>query len=143
VLVTDGANNAGAIDPVSAAVLCKGLGIKVYTIGVGSAGRVPVPLPVQDPITGQTVIRRFMMNVPVDEELLRQIAGRTGGQFFRATDREGLRRIFRSIDTLEKTPLQVKRYVRYREAFPPLVWAGLALLLLPLATAGLQVTAEP
>jgi Ca-activated chloride channel family protein len=143
VLVTDGANNAGAIDPISAAALCKGLGLKVYTIGVGSAGRVPVPLPVQDPITGQTVTRRFMMNVPVDENLLRQIAGRTGGQFFRATDREGLRRIFRSIDQLEKTPLQVKRYVRYREAFPPLVWAGLALLLLPLATAGLQVTAEP
>lgn len=144
VLVTDGANNAGAIDPVSAASLCKGLGIKVYTIGVGSAGRaVPVPLPVQDPVTGQTAIRRVMMNVPVDEDLLRQIAGRTGGQFFRATDREGLRRIFRSIDQLEKTPLQVKRYVRYREAFPPLVWAGLALLLLPLATAGLQVTAEP
>jgi Ca-activated chloride channel family protein len=143
VLVTDGANNAGAIDPISAAALCKGLGLKVYTIGVGSAGRVPVPLPVQDPITGQTVTRRFMMNVPVDENLLRQIAGRTGGQIFRATDREALRRNFRSIDQLEKTPLQVKRYVRYREAFPPLVWAGLALLLLPLATAGLQVTAEP
>ena len=143
VLVTDGANNAGAIDPVSAAALCKGLGLKVYTIGVGSGGRVPVPLPMQDPVTGRTVIRRVVMNAPVDEELLRQIAGRTGGQFFRATDREGLRRIFQSIDQLEKTPLQVKRYVRYREAFPPLVWAGLALLLLPLATAGLQVTAEP
>ena len=143
VLVTDGANNAGAIDPISAAALCKGLGLKVYTIGVGSAGRVPVPLPMQDPVTGQTVIRRVMMNAPVDENLLRQIAGRTGGQFFRATDRDGLRRIFQSVDQLEKTPLQVKRYVRYREAFPPLVWAGLALLLLPLATAGLQVTAEP
>jgi Ca-activated chloride channel family protein len=94
-------------------------------------------------VTGRTVIRRVIMNAPVDEELLRQIAGRTGGQFFRATDREGLRRIFQSIDQFEKTPLQVKRYVRYREAFPPLVWAGLALLLLPLATAGLQVTAEP
>jgi Ca-activated chloride channel family protein len=145
VLVTDGGNNAGAIDPISAAALCKGLGIKVYTIGVGSAGGrgVPVPLQMQDPVTGLTVTRRVLMNVPVDEALLQQIAGRTGGQFFRATDREGLRRIFRSIDQLEKTPLQVKRYVRYREAFPPLVWAGLALLLLPLATAGLQVTAEP
>lgn len=143
VLVTDGANNAGAIDPVSAAALCKGLGIKVYTIGVGTGGKVPVPLPMQDPVTGQVVTRRVLMNAPVDENLLRQIAGRTGGQFYRATDREGLRRIFQSIDQLEKTPLQVKRYVRYREAFPPLVWAGLALLLLPLATAGLQVTAEP
>jgi len=143
VLVTDGANNAGAIDPVSSAILCKGLGIKVYTIGVGSAGRVRVPIPTQDPVTGQTVIQRVMMNVPVDENLLRQIAQRTGGQFYRATDRESLRRIFQEIDRLEKTPLQVKRYVRYREAFPPLAWAGLAFLLLPLAAAGLQVTAEP
>ncbi len=143
VLVTDGVNNAGAIDPLSAAALCKGLGIKVYTVGVGTGGRVPVPLPMQDPITGQTVIRRVLMDAPVDTALLQQIARRTGGQFFRATDREGLRRTFQSIDQLEKTPLQVKRYVRYREAFPPLVWAGLALLLLPLATAGLQVTAEP
>jgi Ca-activated chloride channel family protein len=143
VLVTDGANNAGAIDPLSAAALCKGLGIKVYTIGVGAAGRVPVPVPTQDPVTGKIVIRRVMMDVPVDEELLRQIAGRTGGQFYRATDTQGLQRIFHEIDRLEKTPIQVKRYVRYQEAFPPLVWAGLALLLLPLAAAGLEVTAEP
>jgi Ca-activated chloride channel family protein len=143
VLVTDGVNNAGAIDPISAAALCKGLGIKVYTIGVGSAGRVPVPIPQQDPLTGKIVTRHYMMNVPVDEELLRQISQRTGGQFYRATDREGLRRIFQQIDQLEKTPLQVKRYVRYTEAFPPLAWAALAFLLLPLAAAGLQVTAEP
>ena len=143
VLVTDGGNNAGAIDPISAAALCKGLGLKVYTIGVGSQGRVPVPLPMQDPVTGQIVTRRVMMNVPVDEALLQQIAQKTGGTFYRATDRESLQRIFAQIDRLEKTPLQVKRYVRYREAFPPLVWAALGLLLLPLAAAGLQVTAEP
>ncbi len=143
VLVTDGANNAGAIDPASAAALCKGLGIKVYTIGVGAAGRVPVPVPTQDPVTGKVVTRKVMMDVPVDEALLRQIAARTGGQFYRATDTQGLQRIFREIDRLEKTPIQVKRYVRYQEAFPPLVWAGLALLLLPLAAAGLEVTAEP
>lgn len=143
VLVTDGANNAGAIDPVSAAALCKGLGIKVYTIGVGSAGRVSVPVPVQDPVTGKIVTRHVMMDVPVDEPLLHQIAGRTGGQFFRARDTQGLHHVFREIDRLEKTPIQVKRYVRYQEAFPPLVWAGLALLLLPLAAAGLEVTAEP
>jgi Ca-activated chloride channel homolog len=143
VLVTDGVNNAGAIDPVSAAALSKGLGIKIYTIGVGSAGRVPVPLPVQDPVSGRTVTRRYMMNVPVDEALMTQIAERTGGHFYRATDQQSLQRIFREIDRLEKTPLQVKRYVRYREAFPPLVWAGLGLLLLPVVAAGSKVTAEP
>lgn len=143
VLVTDGVNNAGAIDPVSAAAVCAGLGIKIYTVGVGSGGRVPVPLPAQDPVTGRTVIRTFMMDIPVDEPLLREIAGRTNGQFFKATDHQSLQRIFREIDQLEKTPLLVKRYVRYREAFPPLVWAGLGLLLLPVAAAGLKVTAEP
>ena len=143
VLVTDGVNNTGAIDPISAAALCKGLGIKVYTVGVGSGGRVTVPLTAQDPVTGRTVIRRYLMNVPVDEPLMRQIAQRTGGTFYKATDRESLQRIFREIDRLEKTPLQVKRYVRYREIFPPLVWAGLGLLLLPFAAAGLKVTAEP
>src|SRR5206468_3253312 len=90
---------------------------------------------------GQIVTRRVMMNVPVDEALLQQIAQKTGGTFYRATDRESLRRIFAQIDRLEKTPLQAKRYVRYREAFPPLAWAALALLLLPLAPAAAAAAA--
>jgi Ca-activated chloride channel family protein len=142
-LVTDGVNNAGEIDPRSAAAVCKGLGIRVHTIGVGAGGRVPVPLRVPDPITGGRTVRRVMMEVPVDEELLAAIARRTGGRFFLATDPESLRGVFGSIDRLEKTPLRVKRYVRYREAFPPLAWAALGLLLLPLATTLSQVTAEP
>ena len=142
-LVTDGANNAGEIDPLSAAALAKGLGIKIYTVGVGSAGRVPVPLNLPNPITGQRELRRVLMDVPVDEVLLKQIADKTGGQFYKASDREALRRIFQQIDRLEKTPLQVKRYVRYREASPPFLWAGLGFLLLPLAAAGMKVTAEP
>lgn len=144
VLVTDGANNAGEIDPGSAAALCDGLGIKVYTIGVGgSTGVVPVPRQIRDSFTGQVTTQRVMMRVPMDEPLLREIAARTGGRFFKATDRESLGHGFAEIDRLEKTPLKVQRYVRYREAFPPLVWSGLALLLLPLAAAGVRVTAEP
>ncbi|HTQ79042.1 MAG TPA: hypothetical protein VMM92_03535, partial [Thermoanaerobaculia bacterium] len=65
------------------------------------------------------------------------------GRFYKAGNREALRGIFQEIDRLEKTPLQVKQYVRYREASPPFLWAGLALLLLPLATASLRWTAEP
>jgi Ca-activated chloride channel family protein len=144
VLVTDGVNNAGEIDPLSAAAVCDGLGIKVYTVGVGSTtGVAPVPLPQMDPVTGERVIKRTLMRVPVDEKLLRQIARRTAGRYFKATDREGLRQVFAEIDRLEKTPLRIKRYVRYREAFAPLAWAGLALLLLPFAAAGARVTAEP
>jgi Ca-activated chloride channel family protein len=143
VLVTDGGNNAGEIDPLSAAAMCKGLGLKVYTVGVGTAGRVPVPVPIYDPETGRTELRRQLMNVSVDEQLLRLIAQRTGGRYWKATDRRSLQETFRDIDQLEKTPLRVKRYVRYREAFAPLALAGLALMMLPLAMAGVQVTAEP
>jgi Ca-activated chloride channel homolog len=143
VLVTDGGNNAGEIDPLSAAALCRGVGIKVYTVGVGTAGRVPVPFPVFNPMTGQREMQRVLMDVTVDEELLRQIARRTGGQYYKASSQESLRRIFADIDRLEKTPLKVKRYVRYREAFTPLAWAGLSLLLAPLACAAARITAEP
>ena len=143
VLVTDGVNNAGEIDPLSAAAVAKGLGIKVYTIGVGRAGRVPVPITVRDPLSGRQEIRRVMMDVEVDEKLLQAIADRTGGSFFSATDPRALAEIFGRIDLLEKTPVQVKRYVRYHESFQPFAWTGLALLLLPLAAGALRITAEP
>ncbi len=142
-LITDGVNNAGEIDPLSAAAACAGLGIKVYTIGVGSnRSLVPITQTHQNAL-GQQETRRVMMRVPMDERLLQEIAKRTGGQFFRATDPQALREVFTEIDRLEKTPLRVQRYVRYREAFPPLAWAGLGFLLLPLAMAGIRVTAEP
>ena len=142
VLVTDGVNNRGEIDPDTAAAVCEGLGIKVYTVGVGTAGTVPVPMPFRS-ASGKVETRHVMMNVEVDEELLRQIARRTDGRFFKATDPAALRHIFAEIDQLEKTPMQVKRYVRYREAFTPLVWSALALLAVPLALAFLGLTAEP
>jgi Ca-activated chloride channel family protein len=142
-LVTDGVNNAGEIDPISAAAVASGLAIKVYTIGVGTEGRATVPVPVTNPITGEREVRRVPMNLQVDEALLQQIAERTGGRFYRATDQEALRRVFDDIDRLEKTSLEVKRYVRYREAFMPLAWAALALVLLPLPLALAGWTAEP
>ncbi|MGE5233957.1 MAG: vWA domain-containing protein [Acidobacteriota bacterium] len=143
VLVTDGVNNAGEIDPLSAAAVCKGLGLRVYTVGVGTSGRVLVPVQDTDPVTGETVTRRVPMEVGIDEKLLAQIAAQTGGRYFRATDRTELEAGFDEIDRLEKTPLQVKRYVRYQEDFAPWAWAALGLLLLPLAFRGLRLTAEP
>ncbi|MEM1205254.1 MAG: VWA domain-containing protein [Acidobacteriota bacterium] len=142
VLVTDGVNNRGAIDPDSAAAVCEGLGIKVYTVGVGTNGVVPVPMRVTDAF-GRERIQRMNMEVEVDEELLAAIAERTGGKFFQALDPEGLRRIFDEIDALETTPMQVKRYIRYREAYKPLVATALALLLLPLVPAALGAAPEP
>jgi Ca-activated chloride channel family protein len=143
VLVTDGVNNTGAIDPLSAAAVCDGLGIKVYTVGVGTHGRVVVPLRVRDPHTGRVRVERVEMDNQLDEPLLRRIAERTGGAYFRATDARSLERIFAEIDRLEKTAIEVKRYVRYEETFQPLAWAALALLLLPVGAAALRWTAEP
>ena len=142
-LVTDGVNNAGEIDPLSAAAVAKGLGLRVYTIGVGREGRVPVPVQVRDPLTGRVETRHVTMEVQVDEKLLRTIAERTGGSYFTATDPRALAAVFDRIDLLEKTPMQVKRYIRYRESFQPFAWAALAFLLLPFAAGLLRMTAEP
>lgn len=143
VLVTDGMNNAGEIDPIAAAAVAEGLGIRVYTIGVGTDGRVRVTLRQVHPVTGEVEVHRRTMENQLDEELLEEIADRTGGRFFRATDADALAGIFSEIDRLEKTEREVKRYVRYREAFPPLAGAALGLLLLPLALAATSSTAEP
>ncbi|HEX2165080.1 MAG TPA: VWA domain-containing protein [Thermoanaerobaculia bacterium] len=143
VLVTDGVNNAGAIDPLSAAAVADGLGIRVYTVGVGTRGRVVVPMRRVHPVTGRVETVRMTMENQLDEELLAEIAERTGGRTYRATDADSLAAIFAEIDRLERTPIEVKRYVRYQEAFAPLAWGSLALLLAPLAFAALRLTAEP
>jgi Ca-activated chloride channel family protein len=144
VLVTDGDNNAGAIDPESAAAVCAGLGIKVYTVAVGTTdGPVVIPIPVRDPFTGEVEIRKVPWQVRVDEELLAAIAERTSGRFFRATDPAALRGIFAAIDELERTPIEVRRLVRLEERFAPLAWTALALLCLPVLTGLAGVTAEP
>jgi Ca-activated chloride channel family protein len=85
VLVTDGVSNAGEIDPRDAAALCDGLGIRVYTIGVGTDDRVRVPVDGRDPASGRMVTRWRLRQVPIDEPLMRAIAERTGGRYFRAT----------------------------------------------------------
>ncbi len=142
VLVTDGVNNAGAIDPDSAAAVCDGLGLRVYTVGVGNAGRTSVPVQVSD-ASGRVETQYVDMDVEVDEELLRAIAERTGGRFFKAVDAQALGDVFAEIDRLETTPVEIERSVRYREVFAPLVQGAAFLLLLPLAFGGFGLTAEP
>ena len=111
ILLTDGENNAGEIDPVPAAELAKALGIKIYTIGVGTKGRAPVP--VTDPLTGRRVLR--MMEVNIDETTLEKVAAETGGRYFRATDTESLASIYTEIDRLEKSHVEARHFVDYRE----------------------------
>jgi Ca-activated chloride channel family protein len=130
VLVTDGVNNAGEIDPVTAADLAKALDVRVYTIGVGRGGQVPMPMVARDPFTGQVVRRSAMVEVDIDEALLKRIAQRTGGEFFRATDAGSLKAIFERVDRLEKSEIKHSAFRRYRELFPPVLSTAASLLAL-------------
>jgi Ca-activated chloride channel family protein len=129
VLLTDGANNRGQIDPLTGADLARALGVKVYTILVGRGGLVPVLVP--DPIAGR---RPVMMQMDVDPVTLGQIAQRTGGRFYRATDAAALAGIYGEIDRLERVPVRSIEYREYRDLGPlalgaaALLLAGFALL---------------
>jgi Ca-activated chloride channel family protein len=128
VLVTDGANNAGEIDPATATDMARAMEVRVYTVGVGRGGEVPMPVKVRDPFTGQTVERMITTEVQIDLELLERIAERTGGEFFRATDPDSLRQIFARIDELEKSEIESQAFRRYRDLYPPVLLVAAALL---------------
>jgi Ca-activated chloride channel family protein len=106
ILLTDGVNNAGQIDPLTAAETAQALGVRVYTVGVGTTGEAPYLL--DDPRFGRRYVR---VVVRIDEDILREIARRTGGQYFRATDPEALTRVYAAIDRLERSPLEGRRPV--------------------------------
>jgi Ca-activated chloride channel family protein len=133
VLVTDGDNNAGEIDPATAADMAKAMEVRVYTILVGRGGRVPMPVRARDPFTGAIVTETVMAEVKVNPDLLQRIAERTGGEFFRAEDSEALRHVFDRIDRLERSEIRTAAYRRYRDLFPPVLAVTAALL----AAAGL------
>lgn len=125
VLLTDGVNNQGFIDPLTAAETAKEFDIKVYTIGVGKTGTAPYP---QRDIFGRTVLQN--VEVQLDEELLKAIAKNTGGRYFRATNNRSLQNIYKEIDKLEKTEIEVTTIKRYKEQFHRFALiAGLLLLL--------------
>ena len=132
ILVTDGVNNSGSIDPRVAAQLASRSGIKVYTIGVGSEGPVPLPVRRQNPFTGQIETVYTHIRGELDEPTLSSIANATGGEYFRATDARALSNVLRRIDALEKTRLTAPKREQIDELYvTPLVW-GLALLAIAL-----------
>ena len=137
-LLTDGVNNRGTVDPRTAAAAAAAFGIKVYTIGVGTEGEAPIPTG-----RGLSGFRYEVLPVEIDEPLLRDIAATTGGRYFRAKDSEALGRIFRQIDGLEKTPIHVTRYVKYDEIAKPLVLTGLLALALELLLSATLVVRTP
>lgn len=115
ILLTDGVNNTGSIAPITAAEIAKTYGIRIYTIGIGTIGQAPYPF--QTPYGTQIQ----MLNVEIDEPVLKQIAQMTDGKYFRATNNEKLREIYKEIDKLEKTKIAVKEYRKHKEEFFPFV----------------------
>jgi Ca-activated chloride channel family protein len=128
ILMTDGQNNAGKIDPLSAAQTAQALGVKVYTIGIGERGMAPMPVFMNGRKVGY-------QNVPVDvdEDTLQKIAQMTGGKYYRADNAERFREIYAEIDKLEKTEAIINKYTQFKELFPWFVSCGLVLLLVELA----------
>jgi len=127
ILLTDGVNNSGNIDPRTATELAKGLGIKTYTIGIGTNGLADFPWS-KDPRTGKLQYRK--QQVEIDEELLKEIASETEGKYFRATNNSSLKEIYAEIDTLEKTKIEEFKYYNYQEKYRFFVFLGIGFLLL-------------
>jgi Ca-activated chloride channel family protein len=125
VLLTDGDNNAGKVQPLTAAEAAKVLGIRIYTIGVGSDGMVPVPVTNK---YGRTIYEQRIYKF--DEKILQEIASLTNGRYFRATDTNSLRTIFSEIDKLEKSKVELERTAQYRDLFHWFLIPGLAFLAL-------------
>jgi Ca-activated chloride channel family protein len=126
ILLTDGVQNSGSIDPISAAEIAKTYGIRVYTIGVGTKGKAPMPV--------MTAFGEQIMDVDVniDEDILRQVAATTDGKYFRATSNKSLESVYKEIDKLEKSKIDVNIFQNKSEEFKSFAIVALALLLLEL-----------
>jgi Ca-activated chloride channel family protein len=127
ILMTDGENNSGTVPPLTAAEAAQALGIKVYTVGVGTRGEARMFTGRVDP-WGRKEYQR--MKVDVDEVTLSKIAEMTGGKYYRADSSDTMKKIYADIDRLEKTDAEVKKYTQYNEFFPWVILPGLFVLLL-------------
>ena len=124
VLLTDGQNNRGAIDPATASQMAQALGVRIYAVGAGTRGAARVP--VDDPLFGR---RYVSMQVDIDDEALEELAAVTGGRYFRATDTESLERVYEEIDALETTEVEMTSFTQYGELFHWPLGFGFGLLL--------------
>lgn len=124
ILLTDGENNGGLLDPNTAKEIAKSLGVRVYTVGMGTEGFAQVPVQTSSGVIMQRE------KVSIDEKLLTQIANETGGKYFRAKDNESLTAIYKEIDQMEKSKFEIKTFTHYTEKFLPFVIAAAAFVLL-------------
>jgi len=130
ILLTDGRNNRGELDPITASQVAQAMDAKIYTIGMGKRGQALYP--VDDPIFGRRYVN---MLVEIDEPMLKKIADNTNGRYFRATDEKKLKDIFDEIDAMEKTKIEVQEYTRYAELFNWFIIPALVLFLLEIILA--------
>ena len=138
ILLTDGQNNRGEIDPVTASEVAQTMDVRIYSIGVGTHGEAPFPF--DDPFGGQ---RRQMIPVEIDEDMLSSVAEKTGGRYFRATNKETLQSIYVEIGELEKTEIEERFYTDYTERYAIFLWPAFGLLLLELLLSGTRLRRTP
>ncbi len=138
IVLTDGRNNRGEIDPITAAQLARTLGVRVYTIGAGTRGEARYP--VDDPTFGRRYVN---VRVDIDETTLREAAELTGGRYFRATNRESLQQIYEEIDALERTAIEVEQFTQYGELFHYPAALGFLLLMAEFGLANTRLRKIP
>jgi len=138
ILLTDGINNAGSVDPVTAARLAAAVGVRVYTVGAGTQGQAPFPI--DDPVLGRHYV---WVRSDVDEPTLRSVAQITKGRYFRATSAELLARVYHEIDALEPSRVEMRSYTRWAEAGPRVLMVGLLLLALDVLLAATWLRRYP
>ena len=138
ILLTDGQNNRGEVDPVTASEVAATLGVRVYAIGVGAYGEAPFIT--DHPFAGR---QRQMVPVEIDEDMLRSVAANTGGQYFRATNKQTLREIYAEIGELEKTKIETRIYTDYEERYALFLWPAFGLILLELLLANTRLRRFP
>ena len=124
ILMTDGVNNMGLIDPNTALEIAKAFKVRIYTIGIGTIGQALIPMPTP------MGIQKKLMDVEIDEPLLKQMAKETNGKYFRATGNKSLEEIYKDIDKLEKTKVDITSYKHYAELFFPFAMIAIICLVL-------------
>ena len=138
ILLTDGRNNRGELDPLTAAQLAKTMKVRIYTVGAGKRGEALFPY--DDPFLGRRYIPR---KVDIDEDVLKKIADITGGKYYRATDKSSLEQIYHEIGELEKTKIEVKEFTRYRELFVKFLALAFAILIIEIVLANTRFRKIP
>lgn len=131
IFMTDGENNSGTIDPETGLEIAKGYGIKVYSVGIGRDGPTRIPIYQKD-VFGNKIKTYQPFESTVNTDLLRRMASETGGKYFRASEEDALEGVFKEIDRLEKTKIDINRFTRYTEKYPAYLWSAIVLYMLAL-----------